>query len=101
MDSRRQAILQEDGKGTIRGLKRVRWSLYGCPKIPWTIGGKRFFERTELITPGVEEGVVKLVSYLKSDDSGEQAFLQGVTDLTSPESEEGGGESCGYQKILW
>ena len=51
-----------------------------------------------MITPGVEEGVVKLVSYLKSDDSGEQAFLQGVTDLTSPESEEGGGESCGYQK---
>ena len=41
-----------------------------------------------MITPGVEEGVVKLVSYLKSDDSGEQAFLQGGTDLTSPESEE-------------
>ena len=51
-----------------------------------------------MITPGVEDGVVKLVSYLKSDDSEEQAFLQGVTDLTSPESEEGGGESCGYQK---
>ena len=28
------------------------------------------------------------MSYLKSDDSGEQPFLQGGTDLTSPESEE-------------
>ena len=41
-----------------------------------------------MIILGVEEEVVKLVSYLKSDDSGEQAFLQGGTDLTSPESEE-------------
>jgi hypothetical protein len=46
-----------------------------------------FLREDEIDNSGGRRGVVKLLSYLKYDDSGEQAFLQGGTDLTSPETE--------------
>ncbi|MCI66836.1 hypothetical protein A2U01_0088094, partial [Trifolium medium] len=59
-----QVILQEDGKGTIRGLKR---DVVACMAVLKSkdIGCKRFFESTKRNTPGAEEGVVELVDLSK------------------------------------
>ncbi|GAU35492.1 hypothetical protein TSUD_384470 [Trifolium subterraneum] len=46
---------ESDIVGPKKGLKSVWWSLWNCPKIPRTIGGKHLFESMERFTPGFEE----------------------------------------------
>ncbi|KAK2452961.1 hypothetical protein QL285_000704 [Trifolium repens] len=60
---RSQAILREDG-GHSGGRRVVK--LVGLSKNSVIVGCKRFFESTELNTPGVEEVAVNLVGATKN-----------------------------------
>ncbi|MCI36852.1 hypothetical protein A2U01_0058075, partial [Trifolium medium] len=57
-----QAILREDKRHS--GDRRVV-ELVGLSKIPTIVGSKRFFRRTDLITPRAGEGAVNLVGATK------------------------------------
>ncbi|CAJ2659843.1 unnamed protein product [Trifolium pratense] len=59
---RSQAILREDGRHS-GGRRMVK--LVGLSKMPVIVGNKRFFRRTDLATPGAEEGAVNLVGATK------------------------------------
>ncbi|MCI51857.1 hypothetical protein A2U01_0073101, partial [Trifolium medium] len=88
MDSRRQAILQEDGKGTIRGIKRDGVACRAVQN-PRTIGCKRFFESTERNTSGAKEGLVEFVELSKIPMIVESKRFFESTERCTPGAEEG------------